>query len=62
MATILLVGPGAIGTTLSAWPDQDDRHHLEAATRTPFDLRSSRTAASRWRASKAISIALASGL
>jgi len=37
MATILLVGPGAIGATLTAWLDQDDRHHLSVATRTPFD-------------------------
>jgi 2-dehydropantoate 2-reductase len=37
MANILLVGPGAIGATLAAWLDQDDRHHLTVAARTPFD-------------------------
>lgn len=37
MASILLVGPGAIGATLAAWLCQDDRHHVSIAARTPFD-------------------------
>ena len=37
MASILLIGPGAIGATLAAWLAQDDRHQLGVATRTPFD-------------------------
>ena len=37
MASILLVGPGAIGATLAAWLAQDDRHQLVVAARTPFD-------------------------
>ena len=37
MASILLVGPGAIGATLSAWLCQDDRHQVTVAARTPFD-------------------------
>jgi 2-dehydropantoate 2-reductase len=37
MASILLVGPGAIGATLAAWLCQDDRHHVTVAARTPFD-------------------------
>ena len=37
MATILLVGPGAIGATLAAWLAQDDRHQVSVAARTPFD-------------------------
>lgn len=37
MASILLIGPGAIGATLTAWLCQDDRHHVAVAARTPFD-------------------------
>ncbi len=37
MASILLVGPGAIGSTLAAWLCQDDRHHVTVAARTTFD-------------------------
>ena len=37
MASILLVGPGAIGATLAAWLCQDDRHQVSVAARTPFD-------------------------
>ena len=37
MATILLIGPGAIGATLAAWLCQDDRHRVGVAARTPFD-------------------------
>ena len=37
MASILFVGPGAIGATLTAWLCQDDRHHVTVAARTPFD-------------------------
>ena len=37
MASILLVGPGAIGATLAAWLAQDDRHRITVAVRTPFD-------------------------
>ena len=37
MASILLVGPGAIGATLTAWLCQDDRHDVAVAARTPFD-------------------------
>jgi 2-dehydropantoate 2-reductase len=37
MASILLVGPGAIGATLAAWLCQDDRHHVTVAARTAFD-------------------------
>lgn len=37
MAAILLVGPGAIGATLTAWLAQDDRHRITVAARTPFD-------------------------
>jgi 2-dehydropantoate 2-reductase len=37
MADILLIGPGAIGATLTAWLFQDDRHHVSVAARTPFD-------------------------
>ncbi len=36
MASILLVGPGAIGATLAAWLCQDDRHRVVVAARTPF--------------------------
>jgi len=37
VASILLVGPGAIGATLAAWLAQDDRHRITVATRTPFE-------------------------
>jgi 2-dehydropantoate 2-reductase len=37
MASILLIGPGAIGATLAAWLCQDDRHQVGVAARTPFD-------------------------
>jgi len=37
MADILLIGPGAIGATLTAWLCQDDRHRVTVAARTPFD-------------------------
>jgi 2-dehydropantoate 2-reductase len=37
MASILIVGPGAIGATLTAWLDQDDRHSIAVAARTPFE-------------------------
>lgn len=37
MASILLIGPGAIGATLAAWLYQDDRHQVAVAVRTPFD-------------------------
>jgi 2-dehydropantoate 2-reductase len=37
MASILLIGPGAIGATLAAWLFQDDRHDVAVAARTPFD-------------------------
>jgi 2-dehydropantoate 2-reductase len=37
MASILLIGPGAIGATLAAWLYQDDRHEVAVAARTPFD-------------------------
>jgi len=37
MADILLVGPGAIGATLAAWLDQDDRHHVAVGARTPLE-------------------------
>jgi 2-dehydropantoate 2-reductase len=37
MASILLIGPGAIGATLAAWLCQDDRHQVTVAARTAFD-------------------------
>jgi 2-dehydropantoate 2-reductase len=37
MASILVVGPGAIGSTLAAWLCQDDRHDVTVAARTAFD-------------------------
>src|SRR6185436_12803674 len=37
MASILLIGPGAIGATLAAWLAQDDRHDIAVAVRTPFE-------------------------
>lgn len=36
MANILVIGPGAIGATLTAWLAQDDRHQVAVAARTPF--------------------------
>jgi 2-dehydropantoate 2-reductase len=36
VASILVVGPGAIGATLTAWLCQDDRHAVAVAVRTPF--------------------------
>jgi 2-dehydropantoate 2-reductase len=35
-ASILLVGPGAIGATLAAWLAQDDRNDVTVAVRTPL--------------------------
>lgn len=37
MASLLVIGPGAIGATLTAWLCQDDRHQVTVAARTPFD-------------------------
>ena len=37
MASILLIGPGAIGATLAAWLCQDDRHQVTVAARTAFE-------------------------
>ena len=37
MASILLIGPGAIGATLATWLAQDDRQDVAVAARTPFD-------------------------
>ena len=37
MATILLIGPGAIGATLATWLAQDDRNDVSVAVRTPID-------------------------
>jgi 2-dehydropantoate 2-reductase len=37
MPSILLIGPGAIGATLTAWLCQDDRHVVTVAARTAFD-------------------------
>ncbi len=37
MASILLIGPGAIGATLATWLAQDDRHDVAVAVRTAFD-------------------------
>jgi len=37
VASILLIGPGAIGATLTAWLAQDDRHKITVAARTPLD-------------------------
>jgi 2-dehydropantoate 2-reductase len=37
MASILLIGPGAVGATLAAWLYQDDRHQVAVAARTPFE-------------------------
>ena len=37
MASILLIGPGAIGATLTAWLCQDDRHRVTVAARTAFE-------------------------
>ena len=43
MASILLIGPGAIGATLAAWLAQDDRHTVTVAARTRFDAIESQT-------------------
>lgn len=37
MASILVIGPGAIGATLTAWLAQDDHHQVAVAARTPID-------------------------
>jgi 2-dehydropantoate 2-reductase len=37
VASILLIGPGAIGATLATWLAQDDRHDVGVAVRTPVD-------------------------
>jgi 2-dehydropantoate 2-reductase len=37
MANITIVGPGAIGGTMSAWLGQDPRHRVTVAARTAFD-------------------------
>jgi 2-dehydropantoate 2-reductase len=37
MASILLIGPGAIGATLATWLAQHDRHDVAVAARTSFD-------------------------
>ncbi|HEU4778689.1 MAG TPA: 2-dehydropantoate 2-reductase [Steroidobacteraceae bacterium] len=37
MATITLIGPGAIGATLAAWLSQNREHRVTVAVRTPFD-------------------------
>ena len=37
MASILLIGPGAVGATLATWLAQDDRHDVAVAARTSFD-------------------------
>ena len=36
MATITIVGPGAIGGTVAAWLAQDSRHRVAVGARTPF--------------------------
>ncbi|HET9865197.1 MAG TPA: 2-dehydropantoate 2-reductase [Steroidobacteraceae bacterium] len=43
MSSILMVGPGAIGATLTAWLCQDDRHQVTVAARTAFDSIETRT-------------------
>jgi 2-dehydropantoate 2-reductase len=37
MASIFLIGPGAIGATLATWLCQDDRHHVVVGARTRFE-------------------------
>lgn len=37
MASLTIVGPGAIGGTLAAWLSQDRRHKVSVAARTAFD-------------------------
>ena len=54
MASILLVGPGAIGATLAAWLCQDDRHRVVVAARTPFDAIEATTPSGVIRASPQI--------
>jgi 2-dehydropantoate 2-reductase len=36
MATLTIIGPGAIGGTVAAWLAQDSRHRVTIAARTPF--------------------------
>lgn len=37
MATIAIIGPGAIGGVLAAWLGQDPDHSITVCARTPFD-------------------------
>jgi len=37
MASITLIGPGAIGATLAAWLSQNPRNEVSVAVRTPLD-------------------------
>ncbi|HEY6125225.1 MAG TPA: 2-dehydropantoate 2-reductase [Steroidobacteraceae bacterium] len=36
MADIIIIGPGAIGTTLTAWLSQNSGHRVSVGVRTPF--------------------------
>lgn len=38
MASIAVIGPGAIGGTIAAWLAQDLRHQITLCARTPLDL------------------------